>query len=85
MKPLLGLVNTVQCQVRGCGGEAPPRISEHCSVSGSCKNEQYLNESGDLHKHLQPILEYIVSVHSNWDMYNLGRILFFSSLFYFYQ
>jgi hypothetical protein len=33
-KPLLGSAYTVQCQVRGCGGEAPARISEHCSVSG---------------------------------------------------
>ena len=33
-KPLLGSAYTVQCQVRGCGGKAPARISEHCSVSG---------------------------------------------------
>ena len=33
-KPLLGSANTVQCQVRGCGSEAPAWISEHCSVSG---------------------------------------------------
>ena len=33
-KPLLGSENNVQCQVRGCGGEAPARISKHCSVSG---------------------------------------------------
>jgi hypothetical protein len=33
-KPLLGSANTVQCQVRGCGGEAPARISDHCSVTG---------------------------------------------------
>ena len=33
-KPLLGSANTVQCQVRGCGGKAPARVSEHCSVSG---------------------------------------------------
>ena len=33
-KPTLGSANTVQCQVRGCGGEAPARISKHCSVSG---------------------------------------------------
>jgi hypothetical protein len=33
-KPLLGSANTVLCQVRGCGGEAPDRISKHCSVSG---------------------------------------------------
>ena len=25
--------NTVQYQVRGCGGEAPARVSKHCSVS----------------------------------------------------
>ena len=31
---MLGSANTVLCQVRGCGGEAPTRISEHCSVSG---------------------------------------------------
>ena len=29
-----GSANTVQCQVRGCGDEAPARTSEHCSVSG---------------------------------------------------
>ena len=32
VKPLLGSANTVQCQVRECGGEVPARISEHCSV-----------------------------------------------------
>ena len=26
-KPLLGQANTVHCQVRGCGGEAPARLS----------------------------------------------------------
>ena len=30
-KPLVGSGNTVQCQVRGCGGEAPARISKHCA------------------------------------------------------
>ena len=33
-KPLLGSANTVQCQVRGCGGKAPGRISKHSSASG---------------------------------------------------
>ena len=33
-KPLLGSANTVPCQVRGCVGEAPAKISEYCSVSG---------------------------------------------------
>ena len=33
-KPLLGSVNTVQCQVRGCRGKAPVRISKHCSALG---------------------------------------------------
>ena len=33
-KPLLGQVITFQCQVRGCGGEAPARVSDHCSVLG---------------------------------------------------
>ena len=33
-KPLLSSANTVQCQVRVCGGEALVRISKHCSVSG---------------------------------------------------
>ena len=33
-KPLLVSANIVPCQVRGCGGKAPARISKHCSVSG---------------------------------------------------
>jgi hypothetical protein len=33
VKPLLDSVNTVQCQVRGCGCKVPARFSKHCSVS----------------------------------------------------
>ena len=33
-KPLLGSAITFQCQVRGCVGEAPARVSDHCSVLG---------------------------------------------------
>ena len=29
-KPLLDSANTVQCQVKGCGGKAYSRIREHC-------------------------------------------------------
>ena len=33
-KPLLGSAITFQSQIRGCGGEAPARVSDHCSVLG---------------------------------------------------
>ena len=42
--PCLFSANAVPCQIRGCGGEAPARISKHCSVSGSGQVRFWLSQ-----------------------------------------